>query len=370
MGKLKFDKQLLIILLILATLSILTLYSAQNILPNYMSNLYIKQTLWYILGFLTIFAILKIDINWIYNHIWIFYIIGNFLLLLLLFIGKPINGAKCWFQIYGIGTVQPSEFMKIVLIILLAKEVDEFNKLQKNQSLKNEFKFLLRIIIIVAVPSILTFLEPDTGNVLIYMLITITILLIGGIRYRWFIILIGLIGLIVTIILGLYFFNLNLFKSILGDDFFLRINRLLDWSNKDGYQLEKSLVSIGSSGIFGSGIKHIPLYFPEAQTDFIFAVYASSFGFLGTLILIFLLISFDLRIIKIAKNTKQKINKYLIAGILGMLIFQQFQNIGMTFGLMPITGITLPFISYGGTSLILFMIMIGIILNISKTKEK
>lgn len=366
MPKVKFDKQLLILLFILAILSILTIYSAQNILPNYLDNLYIKQLLWYILGFFIIILIMKINLNWLYEHIWIFYIIGNFFLLLLLIIGKPVNGAKCWFQIYGIGSVQPSEFMKLILIILLAKEMDDFNKNKKNATVIDEFKFLIKVFLIVFIPSILTFLEPDTGNVLIYILITLIILLVGGIRYRWYVFLFLIILSVLLSIIGLYFFNLDLFKKILGDDFFLRINRLLDWSNKDGYQLEKGLVSIGSGGLLGTGIKNVPLYFPEAQTDFIFAVYASIFGFIGSVILITLLIVFDIKLINIAKKTKEKINKYFIAGVVGMLIFQQFQNIAMTFGLMPITGITLPFISYGGSSLILFMIMIGIILNISK----
>lgn len=369
MTKRNFDKQLLFLLIILSIISILTIYSAQNILPNYLQNLYVKQALWYILGFLTIIIILKFNINWIFNHIWIFYIIGNLLLLLLLIIGKPINGAKCWFEIYGIGSFQPSEFMKLVLIILLSKEVDNFNKDNKNPSVLDEFILLIKIGLIVLVPSILTFLEPDTGNVLIYLLITLIILLISGIRYGWFLCLFFIVASIIIAIVSLYFLDMEAFKSILGDDFFLRINRLLDWSKKDGYQLEKGLVSIGSGGLLGRGIKNVPLYFPEAQTDFIFAVYASSTGFIGSIFLITILTIFDLRIIYIAKESKNKLNKYFISGVLGILIFQQFQNIAMTFGLMPITGITLPFISYGGSSLILFMIMIGIILNFSAQKK-
>lgn len=369
LSKLKFDKHLLLILFLFSLISIITIYSAQNILPNYMDKIFIKQILWYILGFLIIIGLLKININFFYDNIWIIYIFGNFLLLLLLFIGTPVNGAKCWFQIPGIGSFQPSELMKLILVILISKKMNDYNISNKNLSNLDEFKFLMSIFFIVLIPSILTFLEPDTGNVIIYFLIAFFILLIGGIRLRWFLLLLAIILGVISFILFLYFFKLDLFKTLLGDDFFLRINRLLDWSNKDGYQLQKSLVSIGSGGLFGVGLKKIPLYFPEAQTDFIFAVYSSSFGFLGSLILIFLIICFNIRLIYIAKNTKNKMNKYVISGILGMLIFQQFQNIGMTFGLLPITGITLPFISYGGSSLILFMIMIGVILNISKQKK-
>ena len=166
-----------------------------------------------------------------------------------------------------------------------------------------------------------------------------------------------------------YFFNENLFISLFGNGFFLRVNRLLDWSNKSGYQLENSLISIGSAGLIGHGF-NLDIYFPEPQTDFIFAVYSSCFGLVGSLILLFLIAYFDIHLILLAKNEKNSIDKYIIVGIVGMLVYQQFQNIGMTFGIMPITGITLPFISYGGSSLISYMIMLGLIFNIYNKNHK
>ena len=255
--------------------------------------------------------------------------------------------------------------MKIILIITLGTVIHDFNENFSNPSLMEEFKFLIKVGIIVLIPSILTFLQPDTGVVLIYLLITFVMLFISGIRYRWFIIAIGLLLALVGIVLGIYFINQDLFVDIFGTSFFLRVDRLLDWSNKSGYQLENGLLSIGSGGIFGTGIKNTPLYFPEAQTDFVFAVYASNFGFIGSMFLILLLLFFDIRLIQIALKSRSNKNKYVIAGIVGMLIYQQIQNIGMTIGLMPITGITLPFISYGGSSLLSYMIMAGIIFNIS-----
>ena len=165
--------------------------------------------------------------------------------------------------------------------------------------------------------------------------------------------------------ISLYFFNSNLFVDIFGTSFFLRINRLLDWSNNTGYQLENGMAAIGSGGLFGYGFFNTPIYFPEPQTDFIFAVYSNNTGFIGSLTLIALITYFDIKLILLAIKTDNGINKYVIAGIIGMLLYQQLQNIGMTIGLMPITGITLPFISYGGSSLLSYMIMIGIIFNIS-----
>ena len=190
-------------------------------------------------------------------------------------------------------------------------------------------------------------------------------LFVSGIRYRWFVILISILLATIGTVLIIYFINTDLFIKVFGTDFFLRVDRLLDWSSGSGYQLENGLTAIGSSGLMGHGFNHTPIYIPEPQTDFIFAVFTSNFGLIGAILLIGLIIFFDIKLILIAINSSKNINKYLISGIIGMLIYQQFQNIGMTLGLMPITGITLPFISYGGSSLLSYMIMVGIIFNIS-----
>ena len=364
-SKYKIDKWVLIPLLIFALISIITIYSAQTILPSYLQNLALRQIIWYVVGFGLAYFMMFIGNDFIYDHAWVLYGIGILSLVGLFFFGTDINDARCWYTIPGVGTIQPSEFMKIILIITLGTVIHDFNENFSNPSLMEEFKFLIKVGIIVLIPSILTFLQPDTGVVLIYLLITFVMLFISGIRYRWFIIAIGLLLALVGIVLGIYFINQDLFVDIFGTSFFLRVDRLLDWSNKSGYQLENGLLSIGSGGIFGTGIKNTPLYFPEAQTDFVFAVYASNFGFIGSMFLILLLLFFDIRLIQIALKSRSNKNKYVIAGIVGMLIYQQIQNIGMTIGLMPITGITLPFISYGGSSLLSYMIMAGIIFNIS-----
>ena len=364
-SKYKVDKFIIIPLIIFAFISIITINSAQELLPSYMNTLALKQGLWYIAGFLLAYFIMFISNDFIYDNIWIFYGMGILLLILLLIFGTPINNAKCWFSIPGLGTFQPSEFMKIILIVTNAVLIDKFNRDFSNPTIMEEFKFLIKIGIVVLIPSFLTFLQPDTGVVLIYLLITITMLFVSGIRYRWFALLIGIIALLIATVLLVYFINTDTFIKIFGTDFFLRIDRLLDWSSKSGYQLENGISAIGSGGLFGHGFKNTPIYFPEPQTDFIFAVYASNFGFLGTIFLLGLIIFFDIKLINVAIKNNNNINKYVIAGIVGMLIYQQLQNIGMTFGLMPITGITLPFISYGGSSLLSYMIMAGIIFNIS-----
>lgn len=365
-SKYKVDKGVLIPMILFAIISVITIYSAQSLLGSDMQNLALKQVIWYVIGFALAYFIMFIGNDFIYRNIWILYGIGVLSLFGLFFFGTSINDAKCWYTLpWNLGTIQPSEFMKIILIMTLGSMIQKFNENFDNPSVMEEFKFLIKVGIVVGIPSILTFLQPDTGVVLIYLLITIVMLFISGIRYRWFALLFGICAFFVAIILGIYFMNQDLFVKIFGTSFFLRVDRLLDWSNKSGYQLENGISAIGSAGLFGHGFNNTPVYFPEPQTDFIFAVFGSNFGFIGSLALISLLIFFNVKLIMIAIKNNSNINKYVIGGIVGMLIYQQFQNIGMTIGLMPITGITLPFISYGGSSLLSYMIMVGIIFNIS-----
>lgn len=192
----------------------------------------------------------------------------------------------------------------------------------------------------------------------------------SGIRIRWFIIALIIIGVVIGTIGGIYFVNEELFVKLFGTSFYYRLERLFMWKDGVGLQLENAISAIGSSGLFGHGFKKTPIYFPEAATDFIFAVFASNFGLLGVSILLSLFVLFDYYIISLMKKKNNNQSKYILAGIIGMLLFQQIQNIGMTIGLLPITGITLPFISYGGSSLISYMIIIGIIINIASEKDK
>ena len=368
--KTKIDFILIIIIILLCGISIISIKSAQNLLGYRAENYVQKQCIWLGIGTVLAIIITTIKSETILKSVKYLYILGIISLILLLIIGKPINNAKCWFEIPHIGVLQPSEFMKIILILTISIFIDDFHEKHPLPSIKEELLFIFKIFIITGIPSVLTFLQPDTGVVLIYLLIMFIMLFISGIRYRWFLIVIIGIALIIGTILTIYFFNTNLFIKIFGTSFFLRVDRLLDWSNKSGYQLENGMTAIGSAGLFGFGRNNTPIYFPEPQTDFIFAVYSSNFGFIGSLVLILLLLGLDLRLIIIAHKTNTNINKYIISGCVAMLIYQQIQNIGMTFGLLPITGITLPFISYGGSSLISYLIMIGIVLNISKENTK
>lgn len=316
-------------------------------------------------GFFLAYTMMIFGNKFLYNNAWWFYFLGVLSLILVLFFGIERNKATCWFKIPFIGTIQPSEFMKVFLIIILARLIHNFNEKYLEPTIKEEFFFLIKILILVAIPAVLTFIEPDTGAVMIYFIITAVMLFIGGIRKRWFILGFLIIGLILGTGAIIYLNNQDLFIKIFGTSLFYRIDRLTNWSNSSGMQLTNSLIAIGSAGVFGHGLNHTPIYFPEMQTDFIFAVIASNFGLLGASLLVLLIIFFDLNLIHTVSKTTDYTDKYAIGGIIAVLLFQQVQNIGMTLGLLPIMGITLPFISYGGSSLLSYMLLVGIIFNVS-----
>lgn len=367
--KFQLDFSILLPIILFAIIGITSINSAESLLLE--ENHYaLKQIIWYIIGSIGVIFVIIAGNKRIMKYSWYLYGIFVLLLLLLLFFGEPIHNSKCWFVIPKIGVFQPSEFMKIVLILTLSNMIDKFQKKYSSPTLKEEFIFLIKVCVVVFIPSILTFLQPDTGVVLIYLLITLIMLFVSGIRYRWFLLLFSICGIFLATILGLYFLNTDLFIDIFGTSFFLRVDRLLDWSSKSGYQLERGMSAIGAGGLLGMGYNKTPIYFPEPQTDFIFAIFSSNFGFLGSILLFGLLLYFDIRLIILALKSKNKTAKYIISGIVAMLIYQQFQNIGMTYGVIPITGITLPFISYGGSSLLSYMLMLGILLNIANENKK
>ncbi len=364
----KIKSMIVIPLIMFFIMSITTIYSIS--LTNNINNIVTKQFVWYLIGFFIIILTTKKKLYKILDYSVPLYVFFNILLFLLLIFGTEVNGSKCWFTIPKIGSFQPSEFMKIVLILINAKTLSAYEKKISNRTFKDDMKVFFIIMGITLIPSILTFLEPDTGMVIIYFLISFAMLFIYGIRKSIFIILIVLASVLIGGFLYFYFNYQDNFINIFGTSFFYRIDRLLDWSNKSGMQLTNALASIKAAGLFGFGIGNTPIYIPESHTDFIFSVYSSNFGLIGTVILITTILLFDINLLVYATSPIDKKHKYIIIGFITMILYQQIQNIGMNIGLLPITGITLPFISYGGSSLLSYMIGIALILNYEKDYVK
>ena len=364
MRKSLYSYRLYFSLFIFFVISILSIYSAGSITNN-MGNIFLKQIIFYIIGIIVLilgYYYKKIIIK--YAYVWYVGII--FLLIILLFWGTSINGSKCWLSI-GSFSFQPSEFMKLSLIFVFARVLDKYKRVHK---MKKEFVMLFKIFFLFLIPTILTFLEPDTGVVIIYFIIMLSMIMYRGINKKWYFIFLSILLVIIGSIIYLYLFQKDYLISILGSSLFYRIERVLNWSNQSGYQLENSLIAIGSSGLTGFGFNHVPIYYPEASTDFIFTTFASNFGFLGNILLIVIIVFFDTSILKLCNKKAKKYDQFLLIGISVMLIYQQIQNIGMTIGLLPITGITLPFISYGGSSLFSYMFILGIVIRIAKDEKR
>ncbi|TXN87790.1 FtsW/RodA/SpoVE family cell cycle protein, partial [Staphylococcus aureus] len=279
-----------------------------------------------------------------------------------------INGAKSWYT-FGPISIQPSEFMKIILILALARVVSRHNQFTFNKSFQSDLLLFFKIIGVSLVPSILILLQNDLGTTLVLAAIIAGVMLVSGITWRILapIFITGIVGAM-TVILGILYAP-SLIENLLGVQLYQmgRINSWLDpytYSSGDGYHLTESLKAIGSGQLLGKGYNHGEVYIPENHTDFIFSVIGEELGFIGSVILILIFLFLIFHLIRLAAKIEDQFNKIFIVGFVTLLVFHILQNIGMTIQLLPITGIPLPFISYGGSALWSMMTGIGIVLSI------
>ena len=263
--------------------------------------------------------------------------------------------------------------MKIVLILMAANVVHEHNQNKTELSFASDLGLFWKIAKFAIPPLVLIVLQPDTGIPVIIVIGILSLLAVGGIRREW----IGL-GVIVLIsgfagILFLFYNFPDILARILGDAY--KLNRFYGWLQTERYlssygtQLYQGLMAVGSSGWFGHGLATQLVTILEPQNDFIFAVIGQDFGFIGTTSILFLSLALDLRLAYIALQYKEPRERYMVAGLLGMLLYQQIQNMGMIVGLLPITGITLPLISSGGSSLLSYMFPLAIIFHMSSENK-
>ena len=271
-------------------------------------------------------------------------------------IGSIRNGSRSWFGIGSFG-IQPSEAAKLGLIIFTAKYLT-------NNKMKNIKSSVIPILLVVFIVFALIMLQPDFGTGVIIVMSIISLLFISGVNMNFFIKLgiLGLIGIVVLVIIAPY--RMARITSFLNP-----------WSDPlgSGFQIIQSLYAIGPGGLLGMGLgnsvqKHF--YLPEPQTDFIFSIISEELGFAGVLIIATLFITIIYRGINISLKQEDKFSKYLAFGIIFSIAFQAILNLMVVVGLIPVTGVTLPFLSYGGSSLMVSMSEIGILLNISKYNIK
>ncbi|MEG1506287.1 MAG: FtsW/RodA/SpoVE family cell cycle protein [Bacilli bacterium] len=350
-------------LIILMIISFFNMQNAKVISPIYNMHL-TKQIIWFVLGFFLLFLTYKLNLNKILQYSFLLYLFSLILLVLVLFIGKEINGARAWFSI-GAFSFQPSELMKLSLSLFLSDVISK----HKISCKKDEFKLIFKVLLIVLIPSILVFLEPDTGAIIFFLLIAIMLLLFSKISKWWFLLLLTIVTLFVISFYLLFNYNRDLLINIIGTSFFYRVERLLSFTTNSSYQLENALIVMGSSSFLGSGLNNISLYIPEAPTDFIFAFNIGNFGFLSGSIVLISYLLLDYFFIFLITKVKNKKIKLFIISFISIFVFQQVINISMNLGILPIIGIPLPFLSYGGSTIIIYFLYIGLIFNFLKQED-
>ena len=363
MKKRKFDLVLFIAVILLILFGLIMIYSASSIWAEYkFGNKYhyfIMQLIFLIIGIILMVLVSKVDYK-VYlkrsNKI-LFICIILLILVLIPGIGKVRNGSRSWFGIGGLG-IQPSEFMKLALIIFTSKYIHNNPKCMSSVK-KGAFPILL----VTMLSFLLIMLQPDFGTGTILVITIISMLFISGIETSFFI---------------KSMFVLIFFASILILAAPYRLKRVVSflnpWSDPlgTGFQAIQSLYAIGPGGLFGLGFgnsiqKHF--YLPEPQTDFIFSIISEELGILGIISVAALFLFIIIRCVKISAKAPDMFSKFISFGILFQLSFQALLNLSVVVGLIPVTGVTLPFFSYGGSSLLITMISMGIVLNISRHEK-
>ncbi|MDW8565491.1 FtsW/RodA/SpoVE family cell cycle protein [Staphylococcus shinii] len=374
----RIDWVLIGILVLLAIISVTIINSAMGG-GQYSANFSIRQILYYVLGGLIACLIMLVSPKKLMKYTYLLYFLLCIALFILLIIPETpitpiINGAKSWYKLGPI-SVQPSEFMKIVLILALAKLVSRHNQFTFNKSLETDFKLLLKIAGISIIPMGLILLQNDLGTMLVLCAIIVGIIVVSGISWK-ILAPVFITGIVFasSIILSMIY-KPSLIENSLGIKTYQmgRINSWLDpytYSSGDGYHLTESLKAIGSGQLFGKGFNHGEVYIPENHTDFIFSVIGEEFGFIGSVILILVFLAFIFHLVRLATKFELPFSKLFIIGYAALILFHVLQNIGMTIQLLPITGIPLPFISYGGSSLWSLMCGIGVILSFTYHQPK
>lgn len=347
-----FDWVLLAFVLIICACSVVEVYSTTY--GTKFAGAHIRQIYWILGGLVLMFLISLINYQILVENSHWLYIAAMVALLAVTFFGKKYLGARRWIQLPGGQHFQPSEWVKLVLILVLAKY---FSEVQERASLSDIAKAGL----IAAVPMLLVLKQPDLGTALTYVPVAVMALFLGGIQFRHAaMILIVTAGISVPIWqYGLKQYQRERLSTFLHPD---------DDAQKRGYQVKQSKIAVGSGGIWGKGIRKGTQtqgsFLPEPHTDFIMAAWAEEQGFVGAIALLLLYFMVLVRLIHNAQTAPDRAGGFVVMGVVAVLLFHILVNAGMVVGFMPVTGIPLPLMSYGGSSMLFTFLALGIVMNI------
>lgn len=369
----RFDWILAFILLMFFLVSLFAIASAQTT-GQYTINFVPSQIQWYVVGCVIIAITMYLEPDQYKKASWIIYGGGVFILALLFILPEHMelvarrNGAKSWFHLPGIGSIQPAEFMKTFFIIGMARMITIHHEKFVKKTLKTDFYLLAKIIAVLFPPLFFIMMQTDLGTGLVFIAITAVFVIVSGITWRIILPVFAGTATIGAILLWMALYAQDFLQNKLGFSpyQFERIYSWLDpysYSSNEGRHLITSLNAIGSGEIFGKGYKGREVYVAESHTDFIFTTIGEDWGFIGASLVICLYFFLIYHLTKITLELKDPFSTYICAGIIAMITFHVFENIGMTIQLLPITGIPLPFISYGGSSLMGNMLAIGLVFS-------
>lgn len=353
----KFDWIVVIAMFFLITLSLIVLFpiSLNENSEHIFASHFFKQAVFAAVGVALYLFFLFFDYQFLKKYSTLIFLSGLILLSFVLFAGKTVRGTEGWIRL-GNFNLQVVEPFKLAIVIILAKYFS-----LNSRTISNSTHVLITAVLIGG--SVwLVLKQPDLGSALVIIAIWLGMLLVSGVKKRY-LALIVFFG-VLTIVFSWFF----LFKNYQKDRITSMLNPMKD-PRGSAYNLIQSTVAVGSGGIKGKGLGHGSQsqlnFLPEKHTDFIFAVVAEELGFIGSLFLISILSILVFRLIKIAQNARDNFGKLFVSGIAVIILVQSFINIGMNVGLVPITGIPLPFLSYGGSALITLMIAMGMVGNLS-----
>ena len=352
-----FDWLIFICVLILMGFGVVAIWSATDDQTLTFANLGVKQAVYGIGGIALMLVISRIDYRLIQQWVWVFYGFAIVLLIAVLFIGQVIAGSQRWIAIGSFATLQPSEIGKLACLLALGVFI------ASRGSQMQKFSNFLVTLLIVAVPAGLVFVEPDLGSTLCYGAIWLSMIAVSNTRTRY-IVLTAIISLPALVLAWLFVFH-----DYQKERLFISYNPYKDPSG-DGFNIIQARISIATGGwtgegIFGGSQSQLGLL-RVRTTDFVFSHAAGMFGFIGMLGLLAIFVILIWRCAVSAENARDTFARTFTMGLTGLLFFQAFVNIGMNIGLMPVTGITLPFISYGNTSVWMFLAAIGILQGIRR----
>lgn len=369
----RIDWSLAFILFLFFVVSLVAISSAQTS-GQYLTNFVPRQGLFYIVSIGMIGVLMYFDPEQYKKMAYYLYGAGILSLILLMVspdgigqIAEPVNGAKAWFHT-PVVNIQPAEFMKTFYILALAKMISSHHEKLPLKTIKTDLYLLAKIGIFLLIPLLFILQQPDLGTALVFIAITLAIVVVSGISWKIILPSFGGVAVIGSILLWMTVNMQEFLTSTFGIQpyAFARIYTWLDpysYAEGEGYNLIAAMNAIGSGEVFGKGYQGRQVYVPENHTDFIFTVISEDFGFVGASAVIILFFMLIYHLTKITLQLKDTFSTYVCAGIIAMITFHVFQNIGMTIQLLPITGIPLPFISYGGSSLIGNMLAIGIVFS-------